>query len=563
MLISQNLLRFFIINKSSGEIRTFSNSKSDDFIQSKEILKKLLVNFIKNDSRDSTNFYNFKTIYLSRIIIQVFFNNDSNIVFVSIFNKGVTSYQRNLFFLHIFFAYKNIYAQLSENLEKNENLFSLIFNEIFLGPLINNFNNIYNLITKKIDLVLFDNSEYITSMLIDLETKEIIEDIGNFMQKNYKVSFLQFKKSKNLINELFFQGLNLKNSYLKSYDKDINFIFNNIKLELRATFPKTLFIIKFIPIFQGAIIVHIFNQYKLAKIRRNDPKIPNKITFDGYREIDFAYFDLLGQIKENNQLNLIEKFFFEYFLFLGNNYKEIGEKQNIINSKVMKYNNIDYNLIYLNKEILKIIKDITFEYYKDEKDLIYKLKRKLRGENEKIIYSQFIEETISTRTGKFQTCSNNYNDFFNSNINEKNPLELSYKNFIKEFNTTELNHKLKKNDILGLSNINLYFSNDCSNINEFSELNLTKDNLNLVKRNISDKIREKNNNSNCDINIYNNTINNKNNCIDIKNDKSELEDKDDNFNLEEPFKSNATNIGFKADLSQDESVFKSIISLKK
>ena len=482
----------------------------------------------------------------------------------------MTSYQRNLFLLHIFFAYKNIYSQLSERLENNENLFSLIFNEIFLGPLINNFSNIYNLITKKIDLVLFDNSEYITSMLIDLETKEIIGDIGNLLKKNYKVSFLQFNNSKHLINELVFQGLNLKNNYLKSYDKDIDFIFNNIKLELRATFPKTLFIIKFIPIFQGAIIVHVFNQYKLAKVKRNDPKYPNKVAFDGYKEIDFAYFDFLGQIKENSHLNLVEKFFFEYYLFLGHNHKENGEKQNIANSKIMKYNNKDYNLIYLNKEILKIIKDIIFEYYKDEKDLVYKLKRKLRGENEKIINNQFKEETLSTRTGKFQTLTNNnINDFFNNNINinidEKNPLELSYNNFIREFNTIELNHKLNNNDALGLSNINLYFSNDYSNINEFSDLNLTKDNLNLIKRNISDKNRKNNNDSNYDFNIYNNISknNNKSKCIDIKNDKSEIEDKDDNLNLEEPFKINATNIGFKGDLSQDESGFKSIISIKK
>ena len=481
----------------------------------------------------------------------------------------MNSYQRNLFFLHIFFAYKNIYLQLSERLENDENLFSLIFNEILIGPLINNFNNIYNLITKKIDLELFDNSEYITSMLIDLETKEIIGDLGNFLQRNYKVSFLQFKNSKNLINELVFQGLNLKNNYLKSHDKDIDAIFNNIKLELRATFPKILFIIKFIPIFQGAIIVHAFNQFKLSKVKRSDPKYPNKVAFEGYKEIDFAYFDISGKIKENSQLNLIEKFFFEYFLFLRNNHKEVGEKQNIVNSKIMKYNNIDYNLIYLNKDILKIIKDIAFEYYKDEKDLIYKLKRKLRGENEKIINNQFIEETLSTRTGKFQPCTNNnINDFLNNiniNINEKNPLELSYNNFIKEFNTIELNHKLKNNDALGLSNINLYFSNDYSNINEFSELNITKDNLNMIRRNFNDKNRKNNNSSNYDFNIYNNISRNinKSNCIDSKNDKSEIEEKDDNFNIEEPFKSNATNIEFKADLSQDESVFKSIISLKK
>ena len=549
MNISDSILYFFTINGLTGDIKSFSNSDSLNFSKNKEMLKTFMNNFIKNDTNDKMKFYHFKTFYLSNIIIQKFYNDYSNNIFVCIFNKGVTSYQRNLFFLHIFFAYKNIYLKLSKNLENNEDLFSYIFHEILLEPLIHNFDNVYMQLSKKVNTILFENSEYLTSLLIDLETNEIICDIGDLLYKNYKISLLQLKNYQKLINELCFHGLNLKNNYLKSTDKNIDLNYNSLKIELRATFPRSLFFIKFLPILQGTIIVHIFNQFKMAKIRIIDKKNPNDIKYDAYKEIDFAYYNLLEQMGKNNlfQINIIEKFFFEYFLLLKNNCKEIGAKQNLQNLKIMKIKNIDYNLLYFTKEILKIFKDIILEYYKDENDLIYKLKRRLKEENSTIINNQLIKETLSLK---------------NFNSTEKNPLELSYNSFIKNFKFIELNHKLKSNEILGLNDINLYFS-EFSNINEFSELNLTKENLNIIKRNIVDK--NDNNDDNSEFNVYENiNINyNQKNSVDIKHIKSDTDDKDENLNTDEPFKSDATNIGFKGDFSQDESVFKTIVSLRK
>ena len=550
MNISDSILYFFTINGLTGDIKSFSNSDSLNFSKNKEMLKTFMNNFIKNDTNDKMKFYHFKTFYLSNIIIQKFYNDYSNNIFVCIFNKGVTSYQRNLFFLHIFFAYKNIYLKLSKNLENNEDLFSYIFHEILLEPLIHNFDNVYMQLSKKVNTILFENSEYLTSLLIDLETNEIICDIGDLLYKNYKISLLQLKNYQKLINELCFHGLNLKNNYLKSTDKNIDLNYNSLKIELRATFPRSLFFIKFLPILQGTIIVHIFNQFKMAKIRIIDKKNPNDIKYDAYKEIDFAYYNLLEQMGKNNlfQINIIEKFFFEYFLLLKNNCKEIGAKQNLQNLKIMKIKNIDYNLLYFTKEILKIFKDIILEYYKDENDLIYKLKRRLKEENSTIINNQLIKETLSLK---------------NFNSTEKNPLELSYNSFIKNFKFIELNHKLKSNEILGLNDINLYFS-EFSNINEFSELNLTKENLNIIKRNIVDK-NDNNDDDNSEFNVYENiNINyNQKNSVDIKHIKSDTDDKDENLNTDEPFKSDATNIGFKGDFSQDESVFKTIVSLRK
>ena len=464
-------------------MKSFSNAKNPLFNKNKDIFKKFLSVFIKNEPKNTNKCFNYKTIYLSKIIIQGLFNQQCNYNFVSIFSKDVNFIQRKLFLLHMFFAYKNLYLKLSKSLENNENLFSLIFHEILLVPLIHNFDNVCKQLEKKIDLILFDNAEYISSFLIDLKTNEIICDIGNLFQMEYKTSALQFQNRKEIIEELVFHGLNLKNNYIKSIDKKIDNLYNSKKIELRATFPKPLFIIKFLPTLQGTIIIHLFLQYKLAKVRKIDPQYPTAIVYENYKEVDISYFNLFAEIDENiyNQINVIEKFFFEYFLLLGNNIKEMNVNKNKVELQIMTYKNRDYNLLYINKEILKLMKRIIMEYFKDEKDLIDKLKNKLIQENNKNS-SLLFEGPLITKTERIDTNNNNNNNNNNDNYNNNsniyiNPLEFTYNKFINEFNSIKYNN----NDLVKLNDINIFLPENFSNVNEYSELNLK---LILVKKNL-------------------------------------------------------------------------------
>ena len=448
----------------------------------------------------------------------------------------------------MFFSYKNLYFKFAKILDNNESLFSLIFNEILISPLINNFDNAYIQLSKKIDLIIFENSEYITSFLFDLNENKIIFDLGNFIQKNYKSSFINYQNKKEIIEELAFHGLYLKNKFIQSIDKKIDTISNCKKIELRATFPKPLFIIKFIPIFQGATIIHLFNQYKLAKVRKINQLNPNIFYFDAYKEIDISFFSLLEEIENDNnnyfQINIIEKFFFEYFLLLGNNIKEINVEENKINSKIMTYKNRDYNLLYLNKDIIKIMKTIIMENYKDETDLIYKLKKKFKEENDK-------------NKNKIKLTKENFLINYNKNNIDKNPLEFTYDKFIKQFKSTELNNKLNNNDLIGLNDINIFLPTGFSNINEFSELNLSKDNFNIISRNITTL----NTNHFKELNIYSNTYFYGTAPTD-KNKIKENEEKEENINTNEPFISEATNIEFNTEINNEESDMKSIFIKK-
>ena len=548
--ISSNIISFFILNKNTSEIKSFLNISSLDLGENKKLLKNFLSKFIKYNNDNSANqSYYFRTIYLSSIIIQAIIINHSNNIYACIFNKKEGILPSKLFLLHISICYRNIYLKLCKNLENKENIFALIFSEIFFIPLMHNFDRVFKKLKKKIDVILFGNSEYITSFVVDLDQHVIGYDLGNLFHKKYKLSFLQFINNKDIIKEINFHGINLKNNYLKSNDKKTD---NSLKIELRATFPKPIFIIKFFPILNGIVIVHLFNQYKLSKVQIQNPNNPNAFIYDNYKEVDIAFFNLLEKLEQNNleQINIIEKFFFEYFLILGNNCKDTGN----ISSNLMTCKSRDFDLKYLNKDILKLIKEIVMEYYKDEKDLIYKLKRKLFEENENNNNNKnknpLIIDTSMSKSERENTQNNN-DDIINDN--NKNPLEFTYRDYIKEFE----NIKINNSESVSVNDINIVVPGDLSNVNEYTELNLSEENRGIINRNIVTN-RNTTRKDSMKYNIYSNydII-----ASDVKNIKTDT-DNEVIFNTNEPFNIDITSIAKKIEISKDEWAVRSMLSDK-
>ena len=572
----------------------------------------------------SIDCYNYKIIYLSSIVIQALVNFDNNNIFIGIFNKNDNKNKNiynKLFLLQIAIAYRNTFCKLNKFLPSDKNLFPLIFSEIFFIPFLHNFNRVFSLISKKIDLVLFGNSEYISSILFDLQTREIIYDTGFLVQKNYRTSMLDFSKKNKIMDEIYFFGQKLKNNYFKSSDKNLDKIENCIKLELRATFPKPLFIIKFFPILKGVLLIHVFHQYKLSKIQINS-MINGENIYERYKEIDAVFFDLYSKIEEFNakEIIYIEKFIVEYFLILGSNIKEIGRNVGNMNKNLMTYKSKEYDLIYLNKQILQIIKDCIGQFYLNKNqnnninDLIYKLKNKFGNEYEKYKKedlnninninnnsNNIKEEDIQTKSDRINlNCNINENINSNLNINEyynnlnkhKNILELTFINFIKEFDINLINPKNNKNNseienndnnnIINTNDINIQIQGDYSNVNEYSNLNLSKDNLDLIKRTIITSATRANliskTNSKANTNTYSNTnlinnINNENNAniygnyellsSETRNMKTEEDKGEIPLDKDEPFKIDVTsiqnNIENNIETSKEESEFKSIL----
>ncbi len=363
--------------------------------------------------------YFFRKIYLNNYTIQALINFDNNIYIIIYNNIDINNnkyYVYKLLLYHIAITYRNTFYKLSKFIPlNNKNLFPSIFTNIFFIPFLNNFEKKFKIISKKIDLVLFGNSEYISSMVLDLDNKEVLYDTGYLVQKKYKASFLDFSKKNKIIDEIIFFGQKLKNNYFKSGDKNIYKIENCIKLEFRATFPKPLFILRFFPVLKGVLLVHIFHQYKLSKIQIVNPIGNGEHIFEKYKEIDAVFFDFFSKLEEKNRKSIIniEKFFFEYFFILGNNIKELGKNSGYINKNLMTYKNKEFDVVYLNKQILLIIKDSIGKYYLNNKEN--------KNENKKKI-----EFTINNEYNNYQSGNSlptiynpTFTSFLNRNINEK------------------------------------------------------------------------------------------------------------------------------------------------
>ena len=384
------------------------------------------------------------------------------------------------------------------------------------------------------------------------------------------------------MDEIYFFGQKLKNNYLKSNDKNLDKIENCIKLELRATFPKPLFMIRFYPLLKGVLLVHVFHQYKLSKIQILNPVMNEDYLYEKYKEIDITFFDLLKEIEEFNakEVILIEKFFFEYFLILGSNIKEIGKNTNF-NKNLMTYKSKDFDLIYLNKQILQMIKSciVQFQFIKNktDNDLINRIK-KILGEE----YEKYRKEDINNTNGNIN---------INNNLNiTKNILEFPFIDFIKEFDLKKIFIKDIKEEkegeennnsitIINENDINIRIKDDESNVDEYSNLNLSKDNLDLVKRtiitsatrqNLISKTNSKSNtNTNSNTNLINYEINEniyRNYDLfnpETRNTKTEEEKKEYPLNKDEPFKIDITNIQNNIiENSKEESELKSILTPK-
>ena len=578
--------------------------------------KMLKINNINNDC------HNYKIIYLSSIVIQALVNFDNNNIFIAIFNNNNNSNKNTnkneynkLFLLQIAIAYRNTFFKLNKFLPSDKNLFPLIFSEIFFIPFLHNFDKVFALISKKIDLLLFGNSEYISSIVFDLQSKEIIYDTGFLVQKNYRTSFLDFSRKSKIMDEINFYGQKLRNNYFKSSDKNLDRIENCIKLELRATFPKPLFIIKFFPILKGVLLIHVFHQYKLSKIQINS-MINGENIYERYKEIDAVFFDLYSKLEEFNakEIIYIEKFIFEYFLILGSNIKEIGRNTGNMNKNLMTYKSKEYDLIYLNKQILQIIKDCIGHFYLNKNqnnninDLIYELKNKFGNEYEKYKKedinninninnnsNNIKEEDIQTKSDRINLNSNineninsnlNINEYYNNLNKHKNILELTFINFIKEFDLNIINSKKDKNNseldnndnnIINEEDINVQIQDDYLNVDEYTSLNFTKDNLDLINRNIISNATKANliskTNSKVNTNTYSNTnlINNNNEIngniygnygllsSESRNIKTEEDKGEIPLDKDEPFKIDVTNIQNNIENSKEESEFKSIL----
>ena len=418
---------------------------------------------------------------------------------------------------HYFQEKINILFQNYNN-KSNDNISLDIYKSFLFLP----FKKYFEFLSRKIfkrQKLKIQNIFYKNYYLVELGSDQIIFSIQSLYNINSEYgeggSKYQFKihKKDQIWKEILFHCHALKNNYMNKYSlnfNELNYQKYYAILQLKSTFPRRTFFIKFLPILNGLALIHEYVQIKLASIKGDENVYKECESIYGFKE------DIKNQNDKNNNrliflknepliLKKVHLFFIESFLI---KVQSLG-----------LFNGDKRNNIYFCQEIMDIINRhiVSLKNYNILKNI------------EKALYEEYLE-IINTKANDYEINSNNnlilknINDNSSStndiyNIDEDNSQKLSLninKKFIlmtlfdKEFNLEKDNSNIRNS--FSQKNFNIHkdnniidgnkkFSNSKKDVNKLSE---------ILNQNISDYTSTFNiyKNHKTDENNYNDNIEN-------------------------------------------------------
>lgn len=266
------------------------------------------------------------------------------------FSKKLNEYEQ--YNKNSYLNLKTFYAKEINNLpskELNNILELLIFEYYFLKTLILHFSKVFNEMFKKEDLNL-KQTKFRNLYLMDINSLSVILDMCKIQGQKSAKKNKKYYKYENLFEEIIYHSKNLYNEYLKENEMRYSSIalnFRFVKFECTSTYPRLLFIIKFIPVIKGIAVIHIYSQKKISRNNENTMKLEQGLNC---QEVDLLFGSF---IRDNpnfefkygapKKLEYIEKFLEEFFVTGRNN---LG---------IFRLINPDKKFIYVNYDIINII----------------------------------------------------------------------------------------------------------------------------------------------------------------------------------------------------------------
>ena len=343
-------------------------------INEKEKNKKGDIIYINQVDNNSDNDYIFNSIETAIYKILILIKKE--FILIGTFSKTCSRQYQQLLLTHIFIGMNNfkgdigtISKKLSEIENYNDNNFIhiksfynnkehlnmkesndileiLIFENIFLKTLIIHYQNVFYQVFKKEDLNL-KQTKLKNLYIIDLNNAKILLDMNKIQGIKRKHQNKKFYKYDKLFEEILYQSKTMYNNYIKEF----NFRFSNadsdfrfVKFECTSTYPRLLFIIRFVPVLKGLAIIHVYCQKKLSRNNDNNIQMEQGINC---KEVDFIFGSFIRGNRNfefkygaPKKLEYIEKFMEEFFL-TGRSGLNIFR----INNQNKKYKYVNYDII--------------------------------------------------------------------------------------------------------------------------------------------------------------------------------------------------------------------------
>ena len=380
------------------------------------IQKIVLIIMNNNTNKNKEDLFYFNRFLFNKFKITIMIK--SKIALVGLFSLNSSRGFQNLLLMHLYISLINfkgdsiIKLNLINN-SKNFNSFSMyefeqekneeiinnylkgvtkldfleisIYNKYFLKSCILHFEKVFTALTKKEDINL-TFTKFLDLYIIDISSEVLLFDLNEITNKNiyHNNIYYQYYKNKHIFKEILFHSHQLYDSYTSKYGNKViggDSSQRFIKVECTSTYPRILFIIKFLPVLKGIIVVHIYFQNKLSRGNINNISINHE---NKYKEVDLVFGSFFG---ENGDMDLkyvmpkklgnIDKFIEEFFLTTRN-------------SDFFKLNEPLKEFKYFNYNIIKIINSIPIDIIKTPLPKIF----------------EYINEKIKTKYNEEQSKKN-------------------------------------------------------------------------------------------------------------------------------------------------------------
>ena len=371
-LISNDKINIEILNLEKTNIYLLGGFKSDTHSSIRKIfLLHILLSFL--------NYMGEKSFYIAKDF-DTFLNKNKSIDLEKInvySNKDSINKNEDI----ISSDNNNNYLEGNNN---NDYLYSKIYEYFLLLPLIKFFilisktifvrHNFYN-----------KGALYKNFYIVDLDTGQTLfslENIYNINNGYYPSKNIQLNKI--IWKELLYQGNFLKKNYSKKYGKILDFIDYQqfyIRLEFKSTHPRLIFILRFLPLLNGILLMHEYEMKSYSIEENYDEEykeievfIGNSLAIEEEEEENEGEEDEALLINEPKFIKEREYFFINFFLSTNSNISNIfyikntqikyfsDEVLNVINKTINKYESRLSNSINIEDIIASIDNELYNEY---------------------------------------------------------------------------------------------------------------------------------------------------------------------------------------------------------
>ena len=444
-----DIFEIYLFNKSGALI---AENIIENTIYNQDYYKKVFPHLIRSTAlhdKRKYNLINHNIYFLKQRKIVTLNIATANVIALAICTNETKSKLVYFFLLKIIMSYLN-YMKM-HNCNTTYNMHSIIYETIFLSPIKYHYSLAIKEVFRRYTLYI-NNILYKNFYLINLCSNDIILSLEAIFDLN-KNGYMEKKIPNKLIwNEILFHAHKLQDDYIKKNNNI--FQIENLqefytKVEIKATYPRLIYIIKFLPLLGGLALVYEYSQNSMSRIGGLDQSI--------YKEYNIEYgytFDEENNFKTKNDdeflLNEPDVLIHIHFYIIECLLCNLDNIKFFVFNKYQKIYISDEILQFINKHIYSNINISQITDVVNKQEFVHQLLEKIISE----LYDEYLQINSQKEQSKYSAMINNKKEKAEVSLNKlfflsyPDSLYISKKFTLNSlFETGQLMHYINPNDI--------------------------------------------------------------------------------------------------------------------